>query len=241
MSLFATHEWWSVRLQGGGCDGGGGAEEFDRGSLAVCNVDNAPDGALKIVTASLQGVLRVHKPSAGGFAPDDCLLELQLDGPVLQLAPARAAPGGGTLLAVLFPRKLALLRLHAAAGTGCLQAARVAEHALKRTAANFAVGAFGAGAGRDAVCVQSFDGQLAFFEAGAATLTCRLPNSLIPGPLCYSCVFIAPAALRVCGMFAAGNQYMLMSIDRTPPCPHTHTSFFFQACHRQLGHVQCRV
>lgn len=42
--------------------------------------------AVKIITGSFQGVLRVHLPHERGFKPEDALLELQLDAPILQLA-----------------------------------------------------------------------------------------------------------------------------------------------------------
>ena len=48
MSLFRAREWYSARL-------GGGEEEFVHGSLVVANIDNAQDGAPKIVTGSLDG------------------------------------------------------------------------------------------------------------------------------------------------------------------------------------------
>ncbi len=52
MSLFKTREWWA-----GQC---GSAEEFDRGCLAVANVDNSNDGDVKIITGSFQGFLRIY-------------------------------------------------------------------------------------------------------------------------------------------------------------------------------------
>ena len=66
---------------------------------------------------------------------------------------------------------------------------RLFEHPLDHTAANMAVGPFGGGnrSGADAVCVQSYDGQLSFFEGGAAGFSRPLPNFRIPGPLCDWC------------------------------------------------------
>lgn len=80
----------------------------------------------------------------------------------------------------------------------------VFERPLNHTAANMTAGPFGAaapgrarrgasagggaGAQGDAVCVQSLDGQLSFFEAGGAAGFARhLPGFLVPGPLCYWC------------------------------------------------------
>jgi Bardet-Biedl syndrome 9 protein len=42
--------------------------------------------AVKIVTGSLQGVLRVHQPHQQGYNIEDILLEAQLDSSILQLA-----------------------------------------------------------------------------------------------------------------------------------------------------------
>lgn len=41
--------------------------------------------AVKVITGSLQGVLRVHQPKQG-YTIEDILLETQLDGSILQLA-----------------------------------------------------------------------------------------------------------------------------------------------------------
>jgi len=38
---------------------------------------------------------------------------------------------------------------------------------------------------QDNICVQSYDGQVAFFEGESGTFSRFLPNFLIPGPLCY--------------------------------------------------------
>ena len=52
-------------------------------------------------------------------------------------------------------------------------------------------GSFGGGGGggssdsRDYICVQSMDGILSFFEYESFSLSCFLPNALIPGPLKY--------------------------------------------------------
>lgn len=42
--------------------------------------------AAKIVTGSLQGVLRVHLPHQRGYHVEDMLLETELEGSILQLA-----------------------------------------------------------------------------------------------------------------------------------------------------------
>ena len=70
-------EWWHTRC--------GSGEEFDRGSLCVGNVDNDPGGALKIVTGSFSGVLRIYAPRSREFKVEDLLLEIGLGAPILQL------------------------------------------------------------------------------------------------------------------------------------------------------------
>jgi hypothetical protein len=41
---------------------------------------------VKVITGSLQGVLRVHQPHQQGYHIEDILLEAQLDSSILQLA-----------------------------------------------------------------------------------------------------------------------------------------------------------
>ncbi|CAN0492758.1 unnamed protein product [Scytosiphon promiscuus] len=84
MSLFRAREWWSTKL--------GESEEFDRGSMALGNVDNDPDGGVKIVTGSFQGVLRAHHPAKAGFHVEDLLLEEDLGAPILQVSIGRFIP-----------------------------------------------------------------------------------------------------------------------------------------------------
>jgi Bardet-Biedl syndrome 9 protein len=60
------------------------------------------------------------------------------------------------------------------------------EHILQRLAYNFCYGPFGGVHGRDYLCVQSFDGQLAFFEQDHFVFARYIADSLIPGPICYS-------------------------------------------------------
>lgn len=45
--------------------------------------------AVKIITGSLQGQLRVFLPTGQAFKPDDLLLEQQLEHPILQLEAGR--------------------------------------------------------------------------------------------------------------------------------------------------------
>lgn len=91
-------------------------------------------------------------------------------------------------LAVLHPRKLAVY-LVASAGQSAegvyLTLYKQYEHALERNAHSFTYGPFGGAYGRDSICVQSMDGQLAFFEQRSPAFTRQLPHFVLPGPICY--------------------------------------------------------
>lgn len=84
MSLFRAREWWSTKL--------GEGEEFDRGSMAVGNIDNELSGSLKVVTGSFQGMLRIHHPVKADFRIEDLLLEQDLGAPILQVSVGRFIP-----------------------------------------------------------------------------------------------------------------------------------------------------
>ncbi len=77
MSLFTVREWWGVTP--------GANEEFGSGCVAVGNLDNAPDGHLKVATGSFAGLLRVYQPKEPGFRVEDVVLEQALDAPILQV------------------------------------------------------------------------------------------------------------------------------------------------------------
>lgn len=59
------------------------------------------------------------------------------------------------------------------------------EHKLKKSAANFTIGPFGAVQNRDFLCVQSLDGMLTFFEQETPNFCCFLPDFLLPSPIVY--------------------------------------------------------
>uniref|UniRef100_A0A383VDZ0 PTHB1 N-terminal domain-containing protein n=1 Tax=Tetradesmus obliquus TaxID=3088 RepID=A0A383VDZ0_TETOB len=177
MSLFSSREWWSTRL--------GTAEEFDQGSIAIANIDNDPNGNAKIITGSLQGMLRVHLPHQRGYHVEDMLLETELEGSILQLAAGNFLGSSSICLAVLHPRKLAVYALQAV-GSSYLQHSKIYEHYLEHTAANMATGPFGGIAGVEHIVVQSYDGQLTFFEQEAMAFSRFLPSFLLPGPLAYA-------------------------------------------------------
>ena len=116
MSLFSMRDVWTHRV--------GAGEEYDRGCIIVGNVDggNIEEEARrsvlekgrvnKVVTGSLDGILRIFYPTHGNFDPADLLLEQQLDGPVLQLAIGRFSSASATMeLAVLHPRTLSVFRV----------------------------------------------------------------------------------------------------------------------------------
>jgi Bardet-Biedl syndrome 9 protein len=104
MSLFKTREWWSTAC--------GNGEEFDHGSLAVGNVDDAHDGGSKIVTASFAGMIRVYAPKEREYRVDDLVLEVDLKLPIIQVEVGRfVSHTGKTSIAVLHPRKLAVYTL----------------------------------------------------------------------------------------------------------------------------------
>ncbi|CAM9513060.1 unnamed protein product, partial [Hapterophycus canaliculatus] len=112
MSLFRAREWWSTKL--------GEGEEFDRGSMALGNVDNDSSGGRKIVTGSFQGVLRVHNPVNAGFHIEDLLLEQDLGAPILQVSVGRFIPAAPQVnaIAVLHPRRLGVYTMEAVGGRG---------------------------------------------------------------------------------------------------------------------------
>ena len=78
MSLFSTHVLWDASI--------GSSEDFGKDSLCVGNVDNEPNGNVKIVTGSFQGTLRIYYPKGGEYRIEDLMVEQQLGAPVLHLA-----------------------------------------------------------------------------------------------------------------------------------------------------------
>lgn len=156
------------------------------GCLLVANVDNDPTGQAKIVTGSFSGMLRVFLPRERGYRAEDLLMETELEGgPVLALACGRFSATGTSQLAILHPRKLTVYNIAASGGGSFLQMHKLYEHWLEHTAANMTYGPFGGVQGVDFICVQSYDGQVSFFEAEAAAFARYLPNFLVPGPLTY--------------------------------------------------------
>ena len=187
----------------------GSEEEYDRGCVAVGNVDGGTIeeqsklSALeigrqnKVVTGSLDGMLRIFHPSRGPYEPSDLVLEQKLDGPILQLAIARFSSASATMeLAVLHPRSLSVFRVVSETDqeTGKTKQSRLekkythqlGQEGLHFTACNMVHGTFGHENTRmHSICVQSMDCQLAFFSGEIPSFSRYLPTGLIPGPLCY--------------------------------------------------------
>jgi Bardet-Biedl syndrome 9 protein len=104
MSVFQLQDWWAVHVAED--------EEFDAGCFGIGNIDNATNGANKIVLGSLQGMLRIYYPSKPGFRVEDLILEENLVKPILQVLVGRFVPGGEQLgIAVLHPRELVVFEV----------------------------------------------------------------------------------------------------------------------------------
>ena len=145
---------------------------------------------MKIITGSLSGVLRIHKPTANGYKVEDELLETNLGEPILQIVVGNfVQQNDRPALAVLFPRRLAVYTVNAvlaqSGNVSYLQLSMAHEHSLDRTAANMTHGAFGGATRFESIAVQSMDGQISFYENETLSFTRYLPNFLLPGPLAY--------------------------------------------------------
>jgi len=188
-SLFKLRDLWATKC--------GEEEEFDKKCIAISNIDNDPSNADKIVLGSLSGTLRIFQPRQKGFKPDDILLEVQLDAPIIHVAEGRFLPNSSlAALAVLHPRKLTvytITRQGSVTSDGAsdplarqFAAKKEYEHHMERTAYNLCYGPFGGVSQKDYICVQSMDGQLQFFEQDRLVFSRFLHNFLVPGHLCYN-------------------------------------------------------
>ncbi|KAG8198697.1 hypothetical protein JTE90_015519 [Oedothorax gibbosus] len=190
MSLFKACDWWTTSC--------GAEEEFDKGCLAVANIDNNTEKSDKIITGSHIGVLRIYKPlpikledgSYSSFRPDDLLLETQFNSPIIHIGVGVLSSTSELLhLAVLHPFKLSVFLVSAVHGsvehgTQC-KLSLIYEHNLQRHAFSFIIGHFGGIQGKEMMCIQCLDGTLCFFEQERFSFSRFLPKSLIPGPICY--------------------------------------------------------
>ena len=188
MSLFGTHEWWSATIDA--------QEEFDQGSLCIGNIDNEPSGAMKIITGSFEGILRIYFPRNAEYRIEDLMVEQSLGQPILQIEIGRFIPSSKHLaLAVLHPRQVVVYQIGAMGGTGksasYYSVVKAYEHQLEDTgvrftAANMTFGPFGAAnAAKDFICVQSMDGRVQFYEQDHFAFSTKFADCLVPGPLCY--------------------------------------------------------
>ncbi|XP_043544707.1 protein PTHB1 isoform X4 [Chiloscyllium plagiosum] len=185
MSLFKARDWWSTIV--------GEQEEFDQGCLCVADIDNS--GNDKIIVGSYKGILRIYSPQpakpGAALHPEELILELQLQDPILQVEVGKFVSGTELLhLAVLHARKLSVYAFSGTMGTvehgNQYQLKLMYEHNFQRTACNFTFGGFGGVKGRDLICIQSMDGMLTFFEQESFAFGRFLPGCLLPGPLKYS-------------------------------------------------------
>ncbi|XP_068751344.1 protein PTHB1-like isoform X1 [Montipora capricornis] len=182
MSLFKARDWWATYA--------GSDEEFDRGCLCVANIDNNSSPFDKIIVGSYHGILRIYCPKPPSFKPDDLMLEVQLQQPILQVESGRFVSGVDQLhLAILHPRKLAVYNVAVISGAvehgNHYTLTMVYEHILERSAYNMTYGPFGGVRNKDYTCVQSMDGMLSFFEQESYAFGRFLPGFLLPGPLSY--------------------------------------------------------
>ncbi|KAL4110143.1 hypothetical protein PRIC1_001836 [Phytophthora ramorum] len=199
MSLFQVREWWAAK--------GENDEEYTSGALVVGNVDNDASGHAKIVTGSLNGVLRVYCPTQSDFRIEHLLLEENLRRPILQLALGYFIPNQRILaLAILQPRRIGVYVVEGMGGTGMaasyFKITLRYEHLLgidgeHFTAYNFIYGPFGSASSssggaaparleKDHLCVQSLDGRLQFFEQDRFAFLQPLNNNFLPGAICYA-------------------------------------------------------
>lgn len=186
MSLFKARDWWSTSV--------GEQEDFDQGCLCVADVDNTESD--KIIVGSYKGILRIYSPNpfkpGAAFQPEELIVELQLQDPILQVEVGKFVSGTELLhMAVLHPRKLSVFAVSGTMGTvehgNQYQLKLIYEHNLQRTACNLTFGAFGGVKGRDLICIQFMDGMLMFFEQESFAFGRFLPGCLLPGPLKYCC------------------------------------------------------
>lgn len=187
MSLFTTHEWWGATP--------GASEGFGCGCIAIGNLDNATDGALKVAIGSFSGVLRLYFPCHAESHVEDLMMESALDAPILQLEAGQFLSDSNRIaLAVLHPRSVAVysfIAVEAArepncrVGTSYFKLNKLFEHTLTRPAYNFVRGTFGGGYAHEQICVQSMDGVLTVIEQERIVLERKLGKFLLPGPLTY--------------------------------------------------------
>ncbi|CAF1140201.1 unnamed protein product [Adineta steineri] len=193
MSLFKAREWWSCQV--------GSGEQFDYGCLKVGSFNEESNN--KIVVGSHSGILRIYSPSSS--EPDsitsnhatDLLLEKNLGMPIVQIEIGKfISTSTVNQIAVLFSHKLSVYDYNEQSGM-TEQGRQIDlelnyEHNLNRPTFNMCKGHFGSGgrgnkdsSNHEYICVQTLDGVLFVFEYERQSMVKSLPNTYLPGPLCY--------------------------------------------------------
>lgn len=186
MSLFKAREFWSGQV--------GSGEQFDYGCLKVGSFNEDPNN--KIVVGSHAGILRIYNPSnseTDGQATD-LLLEKNLHMPIVQIEIGSfVSTSSVNQIAVLFSHKLSVYDY--IEQSGMTEHGRQIdlelnyEHNFNRPTFNMCKGQFGRGnkdaSNHEYICVQTLDGVLFVFEYERQSMVKSLPNTYLPGPLCY--------------------------------------------------------
>jgi Bardet-Biedl syndrome 9 protein len=190
MSLFKAREYWSCQV--------GSGEQFDHGCLKVGSFNE--DSNNKIVVGSHSGIIRIYNPSSS--EPDsitnnhatDLLLEKNLGMPIVQIDIGKfISTQSINQVAILFSHKLSVYDYIEQSGVTehgrQIDLELNYEHNFNRPTFNMCKGQFGRGnkdSGNDEyICVQTLDGVLFVFEYERQSMVKSLPNTYLPGPLCY--------------------------------------------------------
>ncbi|ETO26860.1 protein PTHB1 [Reticulomyxa filosa] len=78
MSLFQVRSWWQHSPSNN--------EEYDSNHLVVGNADNNPENKEKLVTASLEGLIRIFAPETKGYNVEHLVFEENMGAPICQIA-----------------------------------------------------------------------------------------------------------------------------------------------------------
>ncbi|CAF2420164.1 unnamed protein product [Rotaria sp. Silwood2] len=193
MSLFKAREWWSCQV--------GSGEQFDYGCLKVGSFTE--DLNNKVVVGSHQGILRIYSPSSSqsdsitNNHATDLLLEKNLGMPIVQIEIGKfVSTSSVNQIAILFSHKLAVYDYNEQSGMTehgrQIDIELNYEHNLNRPTFNMCKGQFGSGgkgnkdsANFEYICVQTLDGVLFVFEHERQSMVKSLPDTYLPGPICY--------------------------------------------------------
>ncbi|UJR27621.1 hypothetical protein I4U23_008902 [Adineta vaga] len=193
MSLFKAREWWSCQV--------GSGEQFDYGCLKAGSFNDESNN--KIIVGSHSGILRIYNPSNSdpesitNNHATDLLLEKNLGMPIVQIEIGNFISTSSTnQIAVLFSHKLSVYDYNEHSGMAehgrQIDLELNYEHNINRPTFNMCKGHFGSGGkgNKDStnpeyICVQTLDGVLFVFEYERQSMVKSLPNTYLPGPLCY--------------------------------------------------------